>query len=392
MSMAGSEKRKVLLVFGTRPEAIKMAPVVMALRNSERCIPIVCVTGQHREMLDQVMKIFDIKADYDLDLMAPGQDLFDITSRVLLGVRDVIRDVRPDFMLVHGDTTTCLAGGMAAFYEKIPLGHVEAGLRTFDMSAPFPEEANRTLVASLTSQHFAPTNSAKDNLLHEQIDGDSIVVTGNTGIDALLIAKQRSEEFAPAYWTETFGEALYSRCIDSERKLVLITAHRRENFGNGFLNLCSAIKTLAKTHTSWDFVFPVHPNPNVQEPVNDSLSGFENIHLIAPLDYMPFIWMLNRCEVCLTDSGGVQEEAPSLGTPVLVMRDVTERPEAVKSGCVKLVGTNENKIINELEKSIETPLSDAPVNPYGDGVAANRIVRSLENSFGAGEPALVFSQ
>ena len=387
-----SEKRKVLLVFGTRPEAIKMAPVVMALSNSELCVPVVCVTGQHREMLDQVMKIFDIQVDYDLDLMAPSQDLFDITSKVLLGIRDVIRDARPDYILVHGDTTTCLAGGLAAFYEKIPLGHVEAGLRTRDMTAPFPEEANRTLVSLLSSQHFAPTGSARDNLLREQIDGANIVVTGNTGIDALLIAKKRLEEFIPDYWVEIFGDSLFARCIDPKRKLILITAHRRENFGKGFANVCSAIKALAEAHGSWDFVFPVHPNPNVQAPVNDSLSGVENVHLIAPLDYVSFIWMLDRCEVCLTDSGGVQEEAPSLGTPVLVMRDVTERPEAVKYGCVKLVGTNENTIIAELEKRIETPLSGAPVNPYGDGIAASRIVRSLENSFGAGEPALVFNQ
>ena len=375
--------KRVLVVFGTRPEAIKMAPVVRALQLSAWCEPVVCVTGQHREMLDQVMRVFNICSDFDLNLMKPGQDLFDVTSSGLLGLRNVMRESLPDCVLVHGDTTTCFIGALAAFYERVPVGHVEAGLRTGDIAAPFPEEANRSLVGRLGSWHFAPTSSARENLLREDVNSDSITITGNTGIDALLEITRRLSDYSFDYWCSQFGENIYGRCIDSDRKLVLVTAHRRENFGGGIGDLCGAILELAHSHGDWDFVFPVHLNPNVQKPVKDKLSGVENIHLIDALAYVPFIWMLDRCDVCLTDSGGVQEEAPSLGTQVLVMREVTERPEALEYGAVRLVGTNKKKIKTEVEHCMSNPLIDTPINPYGDGKAASRIVSCLENYFGA---------
>ena len=373
---------KVLTVFGTRPEAIKMAPVVLELEKHADIESIVCVTAQHREMLDQVLNLFEIKPDYDLDLMAPNQDLFDITSKVLLGLRDVFRQAKPDVVLVHGDTTTCFAAGLAAFYENIKIGHVEAGLRTGNLRAPFPEEANRTLVSRLTDFHFAPTPKSKQNLLNEGVSEDKIVVTGNTVIDALLIVRDRVTSRPTSEWQEKFGQPLYQAITDSQRKLILITGHRRENFGQGFIDLCNAIKELAKKHSDWDLIYPVHLNPNVQGPVFEILNGIENVYLIDPLDYAPFVWMMNQSDLILTDSGGIQEEGPSLGKPVLVMREVTERPEAVDAGTVLLVGTDKTKIIN----GVETVLLDTEVyermskahNPYGDGEACARLVKSLK--------------
>ncbi len=373
---------KVLTVFGTRPEAIKMAPVVLALNESDSLENRVCVTAQHRQMLDQVLDLFSISPDYDLDLMQKNQDLYDITSRILLGMRGVLSDYCPDLVLVHGDTTTCFAVSLAAFYKQIPVGHVEAGLRTGDISAPFPEEANRGLVGRLASLHFAPTISSQENLLKENISSSAITVTGNTVIDALLWVKKRLGRYTDSVWSDAVGEKLFERLSQSDKKLVLITGHRRENFGQGFVDLCSAIKTLAKAHSDWEFVYPVHLNPNVQKPVYDILSGLDNVSLIAPQDYLPFTWLMNRSSLILTDSGGIQEEAPSLGKPVLVMRDVTERPEAVDAGTVRLVGTNKNAIIQHVEEvmlnaSTYTAMSKAH-NPYGDGTAAEKIVSVIE--------------
>jgi UDP-N-acetylglucosamine 2-epimerase (non-hydrolysing) len=332
-------------------------------------------------MLDQVLNLFVIKPDYDLDLMAPNQDLFDITAKVLLGLRDVLRHARPDVVLVHGDTTTCFAAGLATFYENIKLGHVEAGLRTGNLRAPFPEEANRTLVGRLADYHFAPTQSSKNNLLAEGVKEEAIVVTGNTVIDALLIVRDKVTAQPEGVWCDHFGEALYATVVNKQRKLILITGHRRENFGQGFIDLCNAIKELAQKHGDWDLVYPVHLNPNVQKPVYEILADLSNVYLIAPLDYEPFVWMMNQSDLILTDSGGIQEEGPSLGKPVLVMRDVTERPEAVDAGTVLLVGTNKEKIVN----GVETVLQDKAVyarmskahNPYGDGNACALIVKKL---------------
>jgi UDP-N-acetylglucosamine 2-epimerase (non-hydrolysing) len=377
---------KVLTVFGTRPEAIKMSPVVLELEKHTDIESIVCVTAQHREMLDQVLNLFEIKPDYDLDLMAPNQDLFDITSKVLLGLRDVFRQAKPDIVLVHGDTTTCFAAGLAAFYENIKIGHVEAGLRTGNLRAPFPEEANRTLVSRLTDFHFAPTPKSKQNLLNEGVSEDKIVVTGNTVIDALLIVRDRVTSIPTSEWQEKFGQPLYQAITDSQRKLILITGHRRENFGQGFIDLCNAIKELAKKHSDWDLIYPVHLNPNVQGPVFEILNGIENVYLIDPIDYAPFVWMMNQSDLILTDSGGIQEEGPSLGKPVLVMREVTERPEAVDAGTVLLVGTDKTKIVN----GVETVLLDTEIyermskahNPYGDGEACARLVNNLKINSG----------
>lgn len=374
-------QKKILTVFGTRPEAIKMAPVALGIAGCDKFIAQICVTAQHREMLDQVLDIFALKADYDLNLMKPGQDLYDITSRVLLGMRGVLRQAKPDVVLVHGDTTTCFAVGLAAFYEGIPLGHVEAGLRTGDIKAPFPEEANRSLVARLVNFHFAPTELARKNLLAENIPPANIYVTGNTVIDALLMVRDQVEAVPQSQWLQQFGADLYDEIVDASRKLILITGHRRENFGQGFVDLCNAIKTLAIRHPDWVLVYPVHLNPNVQKPVNEILSELNNVHLIEPQEYRPFVWLMNKCDVILTDSGGIQEEGPSLGKPVLVMRNVTERPEAVDAGTVRLVGTDVNKIVD----GIETVLLDADVyqamsraiNPYGDGLATQRIIQVL---------------
>jgi len=376
--------KKILSVFGTRPEAIKMAPVTIALANDPNIDASICITAQHREMLDQVMNIFDLKADYDLNLMKPGQDLFDITSRVLMGMRGVLQEAKPDIVLVHGDTTTCFAAGLAAFYEGVKVGHVEAGLRTGNLRAPFPEEANRSLVGRITDYHFAPTKTSQANLIKENIGSESVFVTGNTVIDALFIARDKTESIDPQQWKSLFGDQLFERITDKQRKLILITGHRRENFGQGFVDLCTAIKQLAESHPNWDLVYPVHLNPNVQKPVNEILGGLENVSLIDPQEYLPFVWMMNQSDLILTDSGGIQEEGPSLGKPVLVMRDVTERPEAVDAGTVRLVGTNTDSIVSNVEEvilndSVYQRMSKA-MNPYGDGNASSRILEILKGS------------
>lgn len=374
--------QRVMIVFGTRPEAIKMAPVALALRADPAFETIVCVTAQHRQMLDQVMQIFQLRADVDLDVMSPGQDLYDITSRILLGMRDVLRQLRPDLVLVHGDTTTCFAATLAAFYQNIPVGHVEAGLRTGNLAAPFPEEANRALVGRLARYHFAPTQQARTNLLAEAVPADHIFVTGNSVIDALLLARAASADMAG--WHGALSEALIAQIQSRSGPLVLITGHRRENFGQGFIDLCTAIRTLAAAHPQWLFIYPVHLNPNVQAPVRALLGDVPNIQLIEPLEYLPFVWLMDHCDLILTDSGGIQEEGPALGKPVLVMRDVTERPEAVAAGTVKLVGTSIERITATVEavltdRSLYQSMSTAS-NPYGDGHAAQRIVRILKQN------------
>lgn len=372
---------RVLSVFGTRPEAIKMAPVVLGLQKAESIESMVCVTAQHREMLDQVLKLFEILPDYDLNIMKPGQDLYDVTANALLGMRDVLRDCKPDIVLVHGDTTTCFAAGLAAFYEHIKIGHIEAGLRTGNLSAPFPEEANRSLIGKLANYHFSPTESSKENLLGEGVSCDKIKVTGNTVIDALLIVREKVNNSSTSIWETQFGSSLYSSIMDKNRKLILITGHRRENFGQGFIDLCNAINSLAKKHPDWDLVYPVHLNPNVQKPVFEILGNQINIYLIAPQDYAPFVWLMDKSDMILTDSGGIQEEGPSLGKPVLVMRNVTERPEALEAGTVRLVGTNSLAIIDGVEEvllddNVYARMSKAN-NPYGDGKAVSRIVECL---------------
>jgi len=372
---------RVMVVFGTRPEAIKMAPVVIALQRCEWADVRVCVTAQHREMLDQVLELFGIVPDHDLNLMRQGQDLFDITANVLLALRDVLRQEQPDMVLVHGDTTTCFTAALAAFYEGIAIGHVEAGLRTGDLSAPFPEEANRSLTGRLTSVHFAPTKGAADNLITEGVPEGAIHVTGNTVIDALLMVRDKVAKYPASHWRGQLGEQLFGRIIDDTRKLILITGHRRENFGQGFIDLCTAIRELANRHPDWDLLYPVHLNPNVQKPVYELLDGVSNVHLIEPQDYAPFVWLMDQSDLILTDSGGIQEEGPSLAKPVLVMRDVTERPEAVDAGTVKLVGTDTDTIISQVEDLLENQslyekMSRAH-NPYGDGKACSRITDIL---------------
>lgn len=376
----------MLSIFGTRPEAIKMAPVVRALAAAPGIESLVCVTAQHRRMLDQVLDLFAIRPDVDLDLMRPGQDLFDVTAAVLLRLRDVLREVRPDVVLVQGDTTTCFAAALAAFYERVAVAHVEAGLRTGDLAAPFPEEANRVLVSRIASHHFPPTAEARDNLRREGIPEARITVTGNTVIDALFVVRDRLHTQPTAHWQACFGQHLHARLTADSAPVILITGHRRENFGHGFEGLCAAIRSLALAHPDWTFVYPVHLNPNVQRPVRGLLSDLANVFLIEPLDYLPFVWLMNRATLILTDSGGIQEEAPSLGKPVLVTREVTERPEAVAAGTVRLVGTDRAKIIAE----IETLLADRTAydcmarahNPYGDGRAAARIVEYILSGFG----------
>ncbi|HED17727.1 MAG TPA: UDP-N-acetylglucosamine 2-epimerase (non-hydrolyzing) [Gammaproteobacteria bacterium] len=373
---------RVMTVFGTRPEAIKMAPVITGLQAAPGVESIICVTGQHRQMLDQVLELFAFEPDHDLDLMKPGQDLFDVTGAVLSGMRDVLRRDRPDIVLVHGDTTTCFATSLAAFYEDIPVGHVEAGLRTGDLRAPFPEELNRSLVARMARFHFAPTETARANLLRENVADETIYVTGNTVIDALLGVRDRVSALDDDFWIEKFGRVLHSRLIDPERRFVLITGHRRENFGKGFIDICAAIRMLAESHPDVDLVYPVHLNPNVLKPVHEILGGLKNVALIEPQDYAPFVWLMNQSDIILTDSGGIQEEAPALGKPVLVMRDVTERPEAVEAGTVRMVGTSVQRIYG----SVSELLTDDDVyqtmarahNPYGDGHAASRIIEVIE--------------
>lgn len=374
--------KKIMLVFGTRPEAIKMAPLYHALKACpEQFETQVCVTAQHRQMLDQVLRVFEITPDIDLNLMKAGQDLYDVTSSVLLGMRDVLRQHKPDALLVHGDTTTSLAAAMAGFYAGVPVGHVEAGLRTHDVYAPFPEEFNRQVASKVTRWHFAPTEFSKQNLLNECVDEDQITVTGNTVIDALLwvLARIDSDADRQAELTNFLNDRL-PFAWQTER-FVLITGHRRENFGDGFLQICEALKDLAVRYLNVHLVYPVHLNPNVQQPVKSLLTDLPNVHLIEPLDYEPFVYLLKHSYIVLTDSGGIQEEAPSLGKPVLVMRDVTERPEAVDAGTVILVGANRERIVANVSDLLENDATYKRMsrahNPYGDGSACERIIDVL---------------
>ena len=375
---------KVLSVFGTRPEAIKMAPVVGELARFPADFDSrVCVTGQHRDMLDQVLALFAIRPDFDLDIMQPGQSLTDTTCGVLRGLEKVFTRFRPDLVLVHGDTTTTMAAGLATFYHQIPLSHVEAGLRTGNLQAPFPEEMNRRLAGMLARHHFAPTERARDNLLAEGVAAERILVTGNTVIDALLtvVGRLRTDSDLQRQMAARFA------FLDPHKQLVLVTGHRRENFGAGFERVCRALRTLVETHPRVQLVYPVHLNPRVQEPVGRLLGGQERVHLLAPLDYLPFVALMDRASLIVTDSGGVQEEAPSLGKPVLVTRETTERPEAVAAGTVHLVGTDEAAIVAQAAELLATPAggrSGAVVNPYGDGHAAERIVRFLRTTLPAG--------
>jgi UDP-N-acetylglucosamine 2-epimerase len=365
-------RAKVMITFGTRPEAIKMAPLVHAVASHPLLDPVVVVTAQHRQMLDQVLDIFDISPDVDLDIMRPGQSLPDLTARILQAMTPVLEELRPDIVLVHGDTSTTLATAMAAFYARIPVGHVEAGLRTGNMQSPWPEEMNRRLAAPLCATHFAPTANSRANLLREGIDGSSVHVTGNTVIDALLQVDARFRVDAQ------LSARIDSRFpfLDPSRRLILVTGHRRENFGPGFDRICSALARIAR-RGDVQVVYPVHLNPRVQEPVKRHLSALDNVHLIEPQDYLPFVHLMRRSYLILTDSGGVQEEAPSLGKPVLVMRDTTERPEAVEAGTVRLVGTDEAAIVREVERLLDDPEAYARMaaahNPYGDGMASGRI-------------------
>ena len=373
--------KKILLVFGTRPEAIKMAPLVKAFqKDTEHFETRVCVTAQHRQMLDQVLEVFGITPEYDLNIMAPNLDLYDITAQVLMGLREGLKDFRPDTVLVHGDTTTSMAASLAAFYMQIPVGHVEAGLRTYNMLSPWPEEMNRQVTDRICTYYFAPTEQSKKNLLQENIDEKKIFITGNTVIDALLMAVDiiSSTSGMEEKIAKEFQEKGYTV---GNREYILVTGHRRENFGEGFLHICKAIKELAALHPDMDIVYPVHLNPNVQKPVYELLSGVDNVYLISPLDYLPFIYAMQHSTLLLTDSGGVQEEAPSLGKPVLVMRDTTERPEAVEAGTVKLVGTDAEAIVSNVtallqDKEMYKRMSETH-NPYGDGQACERIMAAL---------------
>ncbi|MCW3159872.1 non-hydrolyzing UDP-N-acetylglucosamine 2-epimerase [Chryseobacterium oryctis] len=380
--------KKVLIVFGTRPEAIKMAPLVNKFKqHSDIFETSVCVTGQHREMLDQVLRLFEIIPDFDLNIMKQGQDLYDVTSIVLVKMRDILREVKPDLVFVHGDTTTSMAVALAAFYQKIPVAHIEAGLRTHNIYSPWPEEINRQLTGRIATYHFAPTKLSHQNLLDEKVSEDSIVVTGNTVIDALQWVVKKIENSNQL--SEKIGGILndfgydYQRLNNNGRRLVLITGHRRENFGEGFLSICKALKTLANSYPSVDFVYPMHLNPNVRKPINDIFGDEkpDNIFFIEPLDYLPFIFLMKKSYLVLTDSGGIQEEAPGLGKPVLVMRDNTERPEAVEAGTVQLVGTQYNKIIEGVSLLLDNEnhynsMSKAN-NPYGDGMSSDRILEFL---------------
>lgn len=382
--------KKIMLVFGTRPEAIKMAPLVKEFqKHPDTFQTIVCVTGQHREMLDQVLNIFDIRPDFDLNIMKQGQDLYDVTARVLTGMRDVLREAQPDVVLVHGDTTTSTAAALAAFYQQIPVGHVEAGLRTHNILSPWPEEMNRQITGRIASYHFAPTALSRQNLLQENVDDANITVTGNTVIDALywVVDRIKNDRSLDAELEKVLRHAGYdvNRLADG-RPLVLITGHRRENFGDGFINMCTAIKQLTERYPNVDFVYPMHLNPNVRRPIHevfgDDLSNLGNMYFIEPLEYLSFVYLMEKSTIVLTDSGGIQEEAPGLGKPVLVMRDTTERPEALEAGTVKLVGTDREKIINEVSTLLDDAAAYArmsqAVNPYGDGLACSRIVERLK--------------
>lgn len=383
--------RRVLSVFGTRPEAIKMAPVVKRLAAEPGLESRVCVTAQHREMLDSVLRLFAIEPDHDLGLMRPGQDLFDVTSRALLGLRDVLREERPELVLVHGDTTTCFATSLAAFYEGIPVGHVEAGLRTGDMARPFPEEMNRVLTGRLAAVHFAPTEGARRNLLAEGVDEEAVHVTGNTVIDALLEVRSRVSGRSAASWSEALAPELCERLDRGVERLILVTGHRRESFGRGFEDLCTALERTAQAHPDWLIVYPVHLNPNVRGPVHERLGRCRNVLLTEPASYEPFVWLMDRSDLIVTDSGGIQEEAPSLGVPVLVTRDVTERPEAVEAGTVRLVGTDPGAIQSSIEEILAggelAELMSRAINPYGDGRAAERIVAQVAAGTEVGETA-----
>lgn len=384
--------KSILLVFGTRPEAIKMAPLVKEFQKyPDKFKTIVCVTGQHREMLDQVLHIFEIVPDYDLNIMKQGQDLYDVTSRVLLGMRDVLKEVQPDIVLVHGDTTTSTAAALAAFYQQISVGHVEAGLRTHNIYSPWPEEMNRQLTGRIATYHFAPTPLSKQNLLAENVKPEQIAVTGNTVIDALymVVDKIKSNKELDKELEEILLRSGYDvNRLSDGKKLVLITGHRRENFGDGFISMCKAIQTLTQKYPDVDFVYPMHLNPNVRKPIHEvfgeDLSHLGNMFFIEPLEYLSFVYLMEKSTIVLTDSGGIQEEAPGLGKPVLVMRDTTERPEALEAGTVKLVGTDFDKIVNEVSALLENRefyerMSKA-VNPYGDGKACGRIVEYLYNN------------
>ncbi|AVO60422.1 non-hydrolyzing UDP-N-acetylglucosamine 2-epimerase [Pseudomonas chlororaphis] len=368
---------KILSVFGTRPEAIKMAPLALALRADERFDAKICVTGQHREMLDQVLELFELEPDFDLNIMKPGQDLTDVTTCILQGMKSVFATYKPDVILVHGDTATTFATTLAAYYHQIPVAHIEAGLRTGNLYSPWPEEANRKLTGALARLHFAPTQKSEQNLLHEGVSPESVYVTGNTVIDALLNVVEKLESNTKL--NQQFSEQF--KFLSTERRLILVTGHRRESFGEGFERICMSLASIAREFDDVEIVYPVHLNPNVREPVNRLLSGIDNIHLIEPLDYLPFVYLMNRSYLILTDSGGVQEEAPSLGKPVLVMRDTTERPEAIEAGTVRLVGTEKEKITSNLRELLLD--SDAyqemsfAHNPYGDGNACARIINTL---------------
>jgi UDP-N-acetylglucosamine 2-epimerase (non-hydrolysing) len=373
---------RILVVIGTRPEAIKMAPLILALQADHRFSPTICVTAQHREMLDQVLDLFDLVPDFDLNVMKPGQSLADVTGAILAGMGDVFAQHRPDLVLVHGDTTTTLATTLASYYNRIPVGHVEAGLRTGDLYSPWPEEANRKLTAALAAIHFSPTEASLQNLLREGVDPAIVHVTGNTVVDALLhvVAKLENDDELALQFQKQF------EFLDDSKKLILVTGHRRESFGDGFERICHALLRLVEDHPDAEVLYPVHLNPNVREPVNRLLAGVDRIHLIEPVDYLPFVWLMNRAHLILTDSGGIQEEAPSLGKPVLVMRETTERPEAVAAGTVKLVGTDVERIVGEMG----TLLRDADAyrrmsishNPYGDGKACARILDILASTQG----------
>ena len=371
-------KKKVLTVFGTRPEAIKMAPLVHALASDERFEAKCCVTAQHREMLDQVLELFDITPDYDLNLMKVGQTLNEVTARILLELKPVLDDFKPDVVLVHGDTATTFAASLAAYYGQIAVGHLEAGLRTGNIYSPWPEEGNRRLTGALTKYHFAPTQTSKENLLKENFNQENIVVTGNTVIDALLMIKDKIDS------DKNLNETLSAQFpfLDENKKLILVTGHRRESFGGGFERICESLAITAKAHPDTQILYPMHLNPNVREPVNRILANIDNIHLIEPQQYLPFIYLMSRAHIILTDSGGIQEEAPSLGKPVLVMRDTTERPEAIKAGTVKLVGTDINAITSNLnilltDDSEYQKMSFAH-NPYGDGSSCQKILETLD--------------
>lgn len=382
--------KKIMLVFGTRPEAIKMAPLSIEFKKDEANFKtIICVTGQHREMLDQVLHIFDIKPDYDLNIMKQGQDLYDITSRVLTGMRDILQKEKPDIVLVHGDTTTSTATALAAFYQQIPVGHVEAGLRTHNIYSPWPEEMNRQLTGRIATYHFAPTTLSRQNLLDEHVSEEKITVTGNTVIDALhlVVGRLKNDHALAKEQDAVLLEAGYdTNRLTDNRRLVLITGHRRENFGDGFIHMCTAIKDLTKKYPDVDFVYPMHLNPNVRKPIHEvfgeDLSNLGNMFFIEPLQYLEFVYLMEKSTIVLTDSGGIQEEAPGLGKPVLVMRDTTERPEAVTAGTVKLVGTNYDAIMKEVSELLDSEEAynkmSRAVNPYGDGRACERIVKRLK--------------